>query len=260
MRQHRIILPAGLGVVAGLGLMMTAGAVLAAGSSTSGNSANPTFGSRTEMPDGSIALTIGRRLPTVWETRVGTDIHLASPISVLPSENLLRGAMPDQASGAIWGNITLPGQPPLGWDKTSIEARIDAGKEQGKLAATLSRSLPIGDSLSLTLQNAYSVKQTLADNNPAAPPAPTTTDGSPAVSAAEASPIWSVGQSVRFNIKPSGTTLSAGAVSSTADDQWHSNLSVEQALIGPLKVTTSLEDAGSAASRKSVRLGFKRVW
>src|SRR4029079_7233724 len=32
---------------------------------------DPTFGSRTDKPDGSSALTVGRRLPTPWETKVG---------------------------------------------------------------------------------------------------------------------------------------------------------------------------------------------
>ena len=32
------------------------------------NPSNPTFGSRADKPDGSVALTIGRRLPTDWDT------------------------------------------------------------------------------------------------------------------------------------------------------------------------------------------------
>jgi hypothetical protein len=259
MLRRRIILLRGLRVVAGLALATAAGTALAEANDSSGIVARPTFGSRTETPDGSVALTMGRRLPTEWEAKVGTDIHLARPVSALPSENLLRGAMPAQSSGAIWGNLTMPGGPPLGWDKTCIEARIDAGKEQGKLAAILSRSLPIGEGLSMTLQNAYSVTQSLAERNSATLPAPAT-DASRAASTAEASPILAVDQSVRFDIKPSGTTLSAGAASSTVDDQWHRKLSVEQALIGPLKLTTSLEGAANAASSNSIRLGFKRAW
>ena len=110
----------------------------------SAGDADPKFGNRTDKPDGSAALTIGRRLPTEWETKVGTDVSLAAPPASAPSENLLRGgASSDRSIGAIWGNLTMPGLRPLGFDKTSVEARLDAGKDEGKLGATLSRSVPI---------------------------------------------------------------------------------------------------------------------
>jgi len=73
-------------------------------------------------------------------------------------------------------------------------------------------------------------------------------------------PGWAVDQTVRLSINPYGTTVSAGAGSSTVDTQWHSKLSVEQVLFGPLKLTTSIEDAGTAASTKSITAGFKRTW
>ena len=111
--------------------------------------------------DGSSALTIGRRLPTEWETKVGTDVSLAPASSPVPSENLLHGTAPGQSSGSLWGNITMPGIRPLGFDKTAVEARIDGGKEEGKLGATLSRSVPLSRDLSVTWQNSYSVTQPL---------------------------------------------------------------------------------------------------
>jgi hypothetical protein len=67
-------------------------------------------------------------------------------------------------------------------------------------------------------------------------------------------------ETVRLNVDPFGTTISAGAGTSTADAQWHNKLSVEQTLLGPLKLTTSVENAGTAAAKKSITAGFKRVW
>lgn len=222
--------------------------------------ANPIFGSRTDKPDGSSAMTIGRQLPTEWDTKIGTDVSLAAPASAVPSENILRGAAPDRSSGSVWGNLTMPGVRPLGFDKTTLEARVDAGKDQGKLGAILSRSVPIRGDLSVTLQNSYSVTQTLASVAPAAPVVPLTANASTGTAVATTSPTWAADESIRLNINRSGTTLSAGAGSSTLDDQWHSKLSVEQTLLGPLKVTTSVEDAGTTASKKSITAGFKRVW
>ena len=152
---------------------LTAGAACAGDadkSASAGTSLN--FGSRTDKPDGSSALTIGRRLPTEWETRVGTDVSLAPASSPVPSENLLHGAAPDQSSGSVWGSITMPGIRPLGFDKTAVEARIDGGKEEGKLGATLSRSVPLSRDLSVTWQNSYSVTQPLTQTGPVSPYGP----------------------------------------------------------------------------------------
>ena len=204
-------------------------------------------------------MTVGRRLPTPWETKVGADVGLAAPAGVTASDNLARGGVAqDRSSGAVWGNLTMPGLRPLGFDKTSLEARVDGGKDEGKLGATLSRSVPINQDLSVTLQNSYSVKQSLATSATGAPPLPSA--NIPNSIGTAPTPAWGVDQSVRFNVDPSGTTFSAGAGASTADTQWHNKLSVEQTLVGPLKLTTSLEDAGTAAPKKSITAGFKRTW
>jgi len=151
-------------------------AVTVSASAAMAGDADPTFGSRTDKPDGSSALTVGRRLPTPWETRVGADVSLAAPSGIAASDNLARGGVAqDRSSGAVWGNLTMPGLRPLGFDKTSVEARVDGGKDEGKLGATLSRSVPINQDLSVTLQNSYSVKQSLAPNVTGVPVPPTTT-------------------------------------------------------------------------------------
>jgi len=241
-------------------LSVIAGLILAIGASpTLAGDADPNFGNRTDKPDGSAALTIGRRLPTTWDTKIGTDVSLAAPSAAAPSENLLRGASTDRSTGAIWGNLTMPGVRSLGFDKTSVEARIDAGKDEGKLGATLSRSVPVSDGLSVTLQNSTSIRQSLAGWTPATPGTPLAANAATATAPTTA-PSWAVDQTVRLSINPYGTTFSAGAGSSTADAQWHNKLSVEQMLFGPLKLTTSIEDAGTTASTKSITAGFKRTW
>jgi hypothetical protein len=265
MGQRKIVRLSRLGAVAGLALWICASTALAEGDKPSAGAADPAFGSRKQDADGSVALTIGRRLPTEWETKIGTDLRLAEPASAVPSENFLRGTTSDQSSGEIWGNVTMPGLPPLGWDKTLLEGRIDAGKDEGKLGATLSRSVPIDETLSLTLQNSYSVTHSIApvlsDSGVPASVAPLTASApASATSNADASAIWAAGQTVRLNIAPSGTALSAGATASSADDQWHNKLSLEQTLFGPLKITTSVEDTGRATSKQSIVAGFKRSW
>ncbi|MBN9620744.1 MAG: hypothetical protein J0H43_13600, partial [Actinobacteria bacterium] len=92
---------------------------------------SPTFGSRTDNPDGSASLTMGRSLPTGWETKVGADVSLSAPASPVPSDNLVRGVTPEPSSGAIWGSLTMPGLSPLGFDKTAVDARYDSGNDEG---------------------------------------------------------------------------------------------------------------------------------
>ena len=247
-------------LIAGLCLGLVAGSALADDKLAS---TDPNFGNRTDKSDGSSAMTIGRRLPSVWDTKVGTDVSLAAPDSTVTTDHLLRGA-DERSHGAVWGSLALPGLRPLGFDKTSIDARLDAGSDKGKFGATLSRSLPIGQDVSLTLQNSYSVTQSLATN--AALPGPLPSSTSPAASAvppglgASSAAAWAADETLRFDIAPSGTTFSAGAGSSTADMQWHNKFSIEQTLYGPLKLTTSVENAGSVASNKSITAGFKRTW
>jgi hypothetical protein len=245
------IRPHVVNIFAALVVTVSAGAAMA-------GDADPTFGSRTDKPDGSSALTVGRRLPTPWETKVGADVSLAAPSGIAASDNLARGVAQDRSSGAVWGNLTMPGLRPLGFDRTSVEARVDAGKDEGKLGATLSRSVPINQELSVTLQNSYSVRQSLATTATAVPMPPTA--GTPNTGAAAPAPAWGVDETVRLNVDPSGTTFSAGAGASTVDTQWHNKLSMEQTLVGPLKLTTSIEDAGTTTPKKSVTAGFKRTW
>src|SRR3990172_7882427 len=263
MHRHGIDAVTGFCIVAGAALAISADATAGESKKSSASTPESTFSTRKENPDGSVAMTIGRRFPTVWGTKIRTDVRLAGTTSPVPSEYLLKGTASDQATGAIWGSMTMPGFTPFGWDKTAIEGRVDGEKEQGKVGAILSRSVPLGRSMSVTVQNGYAVTRALPGMGlatatapiPIMPPAPT-----PLPSAPETSAILSTEQSVRLNVNPWGTAFSAGMGTSSVDDQWHNKLSVEQTLIGPLKITTSIEDAGSADNKKSITAGFKKTW
>src|SRR5229473_3344670 len=65
-------------------------------------------------------------------------------------------APPSQSSGTAWATITAPGVASI-WDKTAVEARVDPSQEQSKLGTSLSKSLPLNEQYSLTLQNGYNV-------------------------------------------------------------------------------------------------------
>jgi hypothetical protein len=127
-------------------------------------------------------------------------------------EQLLAGAVPDQSTGVAWATITAPGfEAPLGWDKTSIETRVDPSQEQGKLGTTLSRSVPLGDDVSLTLQNGVSMTRALPN-------------------AAGQAHSWASSQALHFNILPTDTSVSLGADISSIDDKWLRTLSRAEAV------------------------------
>jgi hypothetical protein len=157
----------------------------------------------------------------------------------------------------------MPGFQPLGFDKTSLEARVDGAKDEGKIGAAVSRTVPFGQSFSMTWQNGYSVTQPLAQTGSTTPSSlPLVTNASPSLMGSLTTPMQArtVDQTLKFNVAPWGTTFSAGASSSNLDNQWHNKLSIEQTVAGPLKVTTSVEDPGSAIPNKSITAGFKKTW
>ena len=132
---------------------------------------------------------------------------------------------------------------PLLFDKTSVDARFDPSKEKGEVAATLSRTLPLNEDISVTLQDRYSVTQSITTPSQLA-----------------GTSVWQSDRSVRLNLAPTSTTLSAGVVTSTGDNQRRNKLSAEQRIVGPLNVTTSVVDPGTGTSSKSIAAGFKHTW
>ncbi len=214
------------------------------------NSNEPTFGNRTEKPDGSVVLSVGRRIQAEWDTRFGVDASLApesGPAAM--ADRVLHGPAPNHSSGKVWGNVT--GEAPLFWDKTSVDARLDPGQEQGQVSATMSRTLSLGDNASITVQDKYSVTQSLLGSG----------TNQPALTAIPpGAAVWETDRSLRFNLAPTGTTLSAGVATVRGDTQWHNKISAEQQIGGPLSVTTTVTDPASPASSKSISARFKHTW
>ena len=139
--------------------------------------------------------------------------------------------------------MTAPGfQFPLGWDQTSIETRVDPSQQQSKVGTTLSRSVPVGENVTATLQNGLAVT-------------------SPLPNATTHNHDWTSNQSLRFNVLPTDTSVSLGANNSSADEKWLPSLSAEQKLFGgPFSVTGSVSETPTGETSKSLTAGFKRQW
>jgi hypothetical protein len=185
-------------------------------------------------------------LPDGWDGKAGIDYRPPAVPEFLP------GAPSDPSAGVGWATVTVPGFSP-GIDKATVETRIDPVQEQGKVAAKLSGSLPGG--VSVTLQNAYSVMQTLPGTVLALPP------GAAKSIAPTPSQVRGVEQSARINIAPFDTTLSFGVSTTNVDEKWHRSLSAEQKLFGgPVSVTGTLSETDTGTFSKSLKAGVKTTW
>jgi len=217
----------------------------------------PEAGPATEMswssndkPNGSAAVSVKQPLSPLWDTRIGADMTVAREPQTLTESQLLaariaNGGNAPQSSGNAWAAITAPGVGSI-WDKTAVEARVDPGQEQGKLNTSLSKSLPLSEQYSLTLQNCYNVIQQGAMPLPGM--------------AGRTARNYETEQSAKLSVTGTGTSLTAGQTLSTTDDKWLRKVGAEQKLFGDVTINGSIGETPQGATNKSLTAGFKRSW
>jgi hypothetical protein len=200
--------------------------------------------------NGASAVSVKQSISPFWDTRIGADMTVVNPAMGTTNGDLLRqkyspNAPPEQSSGSAWAAVTAPGVASI-WDKTAIEARVDPTTEQSKLGTTISKSVPLTDGYSLTLQNGYNVIQqglVPVPGVPAHPSRNTETD-----------------QSAKLSIGDTGTSFTAGRTLSSTDDKWLGRVGAEQKLFDGVTISGSIGETTSGATNKSISAGFKRSW
>jgi len=199
--------------------------------------------------NGTSAVSVKQSITPFWDTRIGADMTVARQgtltSSELLSEKLANGGSLPQSSGTAWAAITAPGVASI-WDKTAVEARVDPGAEQSKLGTTLSKSLPLNEQYSLTLQNGYNLIQQ------GYVPVPGII-GHPSRS-------YETDQSAKLSIADTGTSFTAGQTLSTSDDKWLRKVGAEQKLFDGVTISGSIGETPSGSANKSLSAGFKRSW
>ena len=198
--------------------------------------------------NGSAAVSVKQPLSPFWDTRIGADMTVArqpSTMSELLAEKVANGGNTPQSTGTAWAAITAPGVGSI-WDKTAVEARVDPGQEQSRLGTSLSKSLPLSDQYSLTLQNGYNVTQ----------------QGIVPVPGIVARPerSYQTEQSAKLSIADTGTSLIAGQMLSSTDEKWLRKIGAEQKLFDGVSITGSISETPLGAANKSLTAGFKRSW
>ncbi|HWK93948.1 MAG TPA: hypothetical protein VNR39_00860 [Pseudolabrys sp.] len=186
-----------------------------------------------------------------WKARVGADLGMAPDAnSGWTPDNPLRVQRSARSANAAWASVDVH-------ELATVDARVNPAGEQGVLATTLKRSMPIGSHLSMTVQSRTSMTETFGRGM-------TTFDipmmALPSSDGTIASRVWGQENSARFNILATGTTFGAGVSSSSTDPVTHNTLMAEQKLYGPLSVSTSIYDVGKEGESRSVRARAKFNW
>ena len=209
--------------------------------------------SHTSKSDGSSTLVMKRPLASEWDAKVGADLNLAPPApdGYQPSRPLPAIA-DNQNSGAAWASVGVP-------NLANVDARVDPGNDQGKLGTTFKHSIPFGERFSVTLQDSYSVTQSVG--TPAAAPPAVPLMAAPAGTAAAPTPqVWGNQKAVKFGVLNTGTTFGADVTTASNDPITHNTFSADQKLYGPLHVTTAVTDFGQPTASKSISAAFKLNW
>ena len=213
-----------------------------------GTSADATW-SNNAKPNGASAVSVKQSITPFWDARVGADMTVARQgtltASEVLSEKLANGGNLQQSSGTAWAAITAPGVASI-WDKTAVEARVDPGQEQSKLGTTLSKSLPLSEQYSLTLQNGYNLIQQGIVPVPGIVSRPTRT--------------YETDQSAKLSITDTGTSFTAGQTLSSNDDKWLRKVGAEQKLFDGVTISGSIGETSAGTANKSLSAGFKRSW
>jgi hypothetical protein len=201
-----------------------------------GNTANTAKWNRVDNRDGSSNFSVNKPLSAPWQARIGADISTAAPPPESYEPRPLPGTAPaNTGSASAWANVAVP-------YFATVEVRAEPTVDADKFGTRIERSVPMGQSLSVTAQSSFAVTDLRAPTPDAA------------------TRLFSTDNSLQLNILATGTTFAAGTSTLTGDPVTHNRLSAGQKIYGPLNVTGSLNDVGQPTSNMSITAGMNVTW
>ncbi|MBU6463322.1 MAG: hypothetical protein KGK01_16460 [Bradyrhizobium sp.] len=128
----------------------------------------------------------------------------------------------------------------------SAAVRLDPSAEQSKLGTSLSKSLPLNNRYSLSLQDDYSLIE----------------QGIVPVPGIVSRPVrdYETDQSAKLSLAKTGTSFTAGQSFSSTDDKWLRHVGAEQKLFGGVSISGSIGETLLGTTNKSISAGFKQSW
>jgi hypothetical protein len=191
---------------------------------------------RTENKNGSANVALKRSWAPGIATQVGVD-SVASQQGWTPP-----GSPQPPSSGAGWASAAIPGIGPI--DQATLDARLDPESEQRKFGARVSKSIPLNEQFSVTVQNGYGISQPLVTGPGAASP----------------SHVIDTDQLAKLNLLPLGTSLFAGSKTSSIDDRRLNSVGAEQNLLGGISLSGAVSENAFGGHDRSLTARFKRSW
>src|SRR5229473_2144166 len=207
-----------------------------------------------DKSNGATAVSVKQSLSAFPDARVGADMTVVNQPQTLTSSDLLRqkfasDAQPSQSTATAWAAITAPGLGSI-WDKTAVEARVDPSQEQSKLGTSLSKSLPLSEQYSLTLQNGYNVIQQGHSSLPCADCVNLSAVPVTGSIAGHPTRNYEVDRSAKLSIADTGTSLIAGQTLSSTDDKWLGKIGAEQKLFDGVSISGSIGETAQGTTNK----------
>jgi hypothetical protein len=194
---------------------------------------------RVDNRDGSANFSVDKPLSAPWDAKIGADIATAAPAPEAYEPQPLPGTAPaNTGSASAWANVAVP-------YFAIVEVRAEPTVDADKFGTKLQRSVPMGQSLSVTAQSSFGVTEL----RPSAAPAPDA-----------ATRLFSTDNSLQLNVLATGTTLAAGTSTVTGDPVAHNRLSAGQKIYGPLAVTGTVNDPGQETRNMSITAGMNVTW
>ena len=200
--------------------------------------------SKTSNSDGSAKYSMNKALAAPWDAKIGADISTAPQPTPSYDPRPLPSTTSDSGNGNAWANVAVP-------HLATVEVHAQPANDYDKVGTKLERTLPLGKSVSLTVQSSFD----FTDFRPAQSVTPVNVLPSSA-----ASRVFDADKSLQLNILSSGTTFSAGSTTITGDPITHNRVSAAQKIYGPLTVTGSINDVGQPTSSKSISAGLNLSW
>lgn len=194
--------------------------------------------SRTSSSDGSSSVTAAGSFKDWNYTEFGVDMSLTARQNAnIPTSPASTPSAAEGSGAVAWARTALPALPDfVGWQKGSVDVRVDPVQDQSRLGTTFSRQWTLGDSITASLSDAYNF-----------------------VVGAGGSEYWETGKTASVKFAQTGTSISVGTASNSQEHGWLPSLSASQNLVGPLVVTTSVANTGDTLN-KSITAGFSQKW
>lgn len=199
---------------------------------------------RSIRKDGTSDFKVRAQLPSRWNSALGLDLGV--PGVVEPDEREVtvgpRRRQSGQPSTVAWGRVEIPGPAgPLGWTRTTIDARLDPIGEQGRVSGTMMRRWTIGDSLNASLSGRVTVIESGIGQTPGAT-------------------TWESERSARIEFRPTGTALVARGNWSQTDPVLHGSLIAEQRLFRGARLSTTVSEIETGDPVWRIGGELRRTW